>query len=381
MKLPKEPLKVFFVICSLSGGGAERMLIQILKSLNRLRFKPYLVLFEKKGVYLSQLPSDVKLYDLKKRRRFDFFKIILKLSYIIYQEKPYLMVSFGLYNNIITILAKKLSFRNSKLIIDELSCVSESLKNLRFSKTKKWLMKKLYPSADRIISVSTGVKNDLVKNFNIQEKLVDVIYNAVDREEVNKLSSEAVTHSWFNSEVPCIIAAGRLTKQKGFPVLLQAFSLVSKQLPCKLIILGEGEQRASLEKTSQNLEIENDVAFLGFQNNLYKYLPHSDIFVLSSLWEGFPIVIIDALACGVPVISTRCPSGPEEIITDGLNGLLVPVGDAAAMAEAILRLLSDEPLRKQLAEEGRKRAEDFKLTKMVSQYEKVFERASGNFAL
>ena len=376
MKTQKGPLKIFFISISLSGGGAERIIIQILKNLNRQRFKPYLVLFEKKGSYLSQLPEDVKLYNLKKRRRSDFFKLVVKLAHIIGSENPDVVVSFLSYTNIVSILAKKLSFRNPRVIIHQDTFTSESLKNSGFRRTKKILIKKCYPSVEHIISVSNGVKEDLVNNFHLPEKLIEVIYNAVDREEVKKLSLEAVNHSWFNSEVPCIIAVGRLTKLKGFSILLQAFSLVRKQSPCKLIILGDGEQGASLEKMSQNLEIENDVAFLGFQNNPYKYLAHSDIFVLSSLWEGFGIVIIEAMACGVPVISTRCPYGPEEIIADGLNGLLVPVGDVEGMAQAILQLLSDEPLRKQLAEEGRRRAEDFKAERMVSQYEKLFEQVA-----
>ena len=374
MKAQKGSLKIFFIIISLSGGGAERILIQILNNLNRQRFKPYLVLFEKKGVYLSQLHQDIKLYDLKKRRRLDFFKLVVKLAHIIHREKPDVVVSFLSYTNIVSILAKKLSFRNPRVIIVKQNFTSESLKNSRFRRTKKWLIKKLYPLAERIIAVSTGVKSDLVKSFHIQEKLIDVIYNSVDLEKVKKLSLEAVNHSWFNSEVACIIAVGRLTKQKGFPILLQAFRLVRKKLPCNLIILGDGEERSSLENISRQLSIENDVAFLGFQNNPYKYLARSDIFVLSSRWEGFGIVIIEAMASRVPVISTRCPSGPEEIITDGLNGLLVPVGDAEAVAQAILRLLANEPFRKQLAEEGRKRAEDFKVERMVSQYEKLFEQ-------
>ena len=376
MKEQKGPLKIFFVIISLSGGGAEKIIIQILKNLNRQRFKPYLVLFEKKGSYLSQLPEDVKLYNLKKRRRSDFFKLVVKLSYIIHREKPELIVSFLPYSNVVSILAKKLCVSNSRVIISQHNSTSENLKNSRFGEIKKWLIKKFYPSAERIIAVSIGVKDDLVKNFNIKGKLIDVIYNSVDLEKMKKLSAEPVHNNRFSSRLPCIVAVGRLTKQKGFPILLQALSLVRKQLPCRLIILGEGEQRAFLEKMSQNLEIENDVAFLGFQNNPYKYLARSDIFVLSSLWEGFGIVIIEAMACGVPVISTRCPYGPEEIITDGLNGLLVPVGDAEAMAQAILRLLSHEPLRKQLAEKGRKRAKDFKVEKMVSKYEKLFEQVA-----
>ncbi|GAH75207.1 unnamed protein product [marine sediment metagenome] len=147
----------------------------------------------------------------------------------------------------------------------------------------------------------------------------------------------------------------------------------TKTFPCRLVILGEGDEEQALNKLAADLDISNDVAFLGFQNNPFSFIAHSNIFALSSHWEGFGNVIIEAMACSVPVISTNCPYGPNEIITDGVNGLLVPVGDTHAMAEAIAKLLKDEPLRERLAEEGKKRAEDFKVEKMVAEYEKVFE--------
>ncbi len=140
----------------------------------------------------------------------------------------------------------------------------------------------------------------------------------------------------------------------------------------RLVILGDGGKRSNLEKLARQLGIERQVTFLGFQTNPFKYLARSDIFVLSSLWEGFALVIVEAMACGIPVISTRCPSGPDEIITDGVNGLLVPVADETALAEAILRLLKDKKLAVKLAQAGTKRAEDFAITKIIKQYEAIF---------
>ena len=124
----------------------------------------------------------------------------------------------------------------------------------------------------------------------------------------------------------------------------------------KILLLND-----NLENYTKELDISHNVVFLGFQSNPFKYLSRATVFVLSSLWEGFGNVIIEAMACGIPVISTRCPSGPDEIITNEVNGLLVPVGDMNALAKAILRLLEDESLRKRIAEAGRKRAEDFRV--------------------
>jgi glycosyltransferase involved in cell wall biosynthesis len=177
--------------------------------------------------------------------------------------------------------------------------------------------------------------------------------------------------------LPVIVACGRLTAQKNHPLLLNSMALVLKQTDARLLILGKGEKKDELEKLTQSLGIEKKVFFLGFKKNHHKYIARSSIFVLSSDWEGFSSVIMEAMACGVSVISTRCPSGPDEIITDGVNGLLVPVGDADAMAGAILRLLKDETLRKKLADAGRSRSEDFRVEKMVAGYEKVFGEAAG----
>jgi len=369
-------LKTLFVIPSLGGGGAERILLEIIKNLTPKKFQPQLVLFERRGPYLSQLPSEVKVYDLKKRRRIDFLKLVIKLAYIIAREKPDIILSFLSYANLIAILAKKFSFSKSRLIACEQNFTSLQIRNQRLSRIKTFLIKKLYPYADRIVAVSQGVKRDLMANFEIEGRRIEVIYNGLDIKRIKKLSLEAVNHNQFENGTLYIIGIGRLTKQKGFQFLLKAFKLVREKHKVKLLLLGEGEEFNNLESLCRALSIEKEVAFLGFQDNPYKYLARSNIFVLSSLWEGFGNVIIEAMACGIPVIATRCPYGPEEIITDGVNGLLVPVGDVNALAEAILRLLDDEPLRRRLGEAGRRRAEDFDVQKMVSRYEMLFERIS-----
>jgi len=367
-------LKTLFVIPSLGGGGAERILLEIIKNLTPKKFQPQLVLFERRGPYLSQLPSEVKVYDLKKRRRIDFLKLVIKLAYIIAREKPDIILSFLSYANLISILAKKLAFSKSRVIVSERGITSLEIKNQRFSRIKTFLIKKLYPYTERIVAVSQGVKRDLMVNFEIEGRRIEVIYNGLDIERIKELSSEVVNYNWFKSGIFYIIGIGRLAKEKGFQSLLEAFKLVREKHKVKLLLLGEGEEFNNLESLCRALSIEKEVAFLGFQDNPYKYLARSNIFVLPSLREGFGNVIIEAMACGIPVIATRCPYGPEEIITDGVNGLLVPVADVDALAEAILKLLDDKHLRKRLGEAGRKRAEDFSMKKVVSDYEKLFDQ-------
>jgi len=193
-------------------------------------------------------------------------------------------------------------------------------------------------------------------------------------DELYNLAKEPVEHPWFNNkEIPIIIAVGRLTKAKDYPTFLRAFSLICKKRKAHLVILGEGEERKNLENLIHKLNLPENVAFLGFQKNPYKYMQKASVFVLSSKREGFPNVIVEAMTCGVPVISTNCQSGPNEIIKNGENGILVPVGDEKALAEAILKVLNNHSLRQKFSEQGRKKAQDFTAEKSIKEYEKLFQ--------
>jgi glycosyltransferase involved in cell wall biosynthesis len=215
---------------------------------------------------------------------------------------------------------------------------------------------------------------ELQQMFNIPLSKIAVINNPIDIQKVNKLSNENINHSWNEENFPVIIAIGRLTSQKGFSYLIKAFSIVvSDGIPCRLLILGEGVDKEKLKKLAMELRVDDKVSLLGFQKNPYKYLCRSTLFVLSSLYEGFPNVLLEALALGVPSIATRCPTGPEEIITHEVDGILTPPADEMALANAIKRGLLDQGLRKRLGEAGKKRAENFRVKKIVRLYEEVIE--------
>jgi len=372
-KIQVKKREILFVIPSLAGGGAERILILLLKYLDRSRFKPVLVVFNTENAYKQDLPSDVPVVCLKKKNRFDFFRLVRSFSRIIRKEKPSLIFSFLTYTNYLTILARNLVDLRIPLLLSEHNNLNWSLKNQKFKRIKKILIRNLYPKATGIICVSRGVKENFITNYKIPENKCFVIYNMVDIERIKKLVNEEINHPWFKENIPVIITCGRLTVQKNYPLLLRAMSLALKKVNTRLLILGKGEDRSKLERYVKELGISHNVEFLGFQSNPFKYMSRATIFVLSSLWEGFGNVIIEAMACSVPVISTRCPFGPEEIITNGVNGLLVPVGDANALTNAILRLLKNESLRRRLAKAGRKRAEDFRVEKIVAEYERLFE--------
>jgi glycosyltransferase involved in cell wall biosynthesis len=249
---------------------------------------------------------------------------------------------------------------------------TEEFRQDKFSWLRRFLTRFLYPQADLIHCVSQGVKADLVHNFSLSPDKITVICNPVDLEKITGMAKEEVNHAWFQEDVPIIIACGRLTAAKNYPLMLRALNRVNESTPARLIILGEGEERGYLEDYAGKIGASEYVDFLGFQANPFKYMARSTVLVLSSSWEGFGRVIVEAMACELPVVSTRCPCGPEEIITPGVNGLLVPVNQEIELAEAILGAIRNESLRQKFAAAGKQRAADFGVDHILGQFEEMF---------
>jgi glycosyltransferase involved in cell wall biosynthesis len=198
---------------------------------------------------------------------------------------------------------------------------------------------------------------------------IKVIYNPVITPELFARAEEPLDHPWFRpGEPPVVLGVGRLTQAKDFPTLIRAFALVRKERPARLMILGEGEERPKLEALVRELRLEEDVALPGFVDNPYKYMKRAAVFVLSSRWEGFGIVLVEAMALGTPVVATDCPSGPAEILENGKWGRLVPPGDPEALAKAILDTLEGGVSRVKATTNVQKR---FSMIAIVEQYLKV----------
>jgi len=205
------------------------------------------------------------------------------------------------------------------------------------------LARTCYPWAARVVAVSRGAADDLARTSGFPREQIHVIYNPVITPSVVALARQKPGHPWLACPgPPVILGVGRLTRQKDFPTLLRAFAEVRRVRPARLIILGEGEERAALEALAGELGVANDVMLPGFITDAVTYMAASALFVLSSAWEGLPTVLIEALAAGTRVVSTDCPSGPREILQDGRLGALVPVGDVIALAEAMRQAL-DQP--------------------------------------
>jgi glycosyltransferase involved in cell wall biosynthesis len=203
------------------------------------------------------------------------------------------------------------------------------------------MLRCFYPWADGIVAVSNGVADDYVHTTGIQSNRISIIYNPVITPALYKKAHEPFEHPWLTpKEPPVILSVGRLTEQKDYSTLIRAFAKVREKRPARLLILGEGELRKDLESLMRKLHLENDMALPGFVKNPYQYMAKASVFALSSKWEGLPTVLIEALAIGIPVVSTNCKSGPDEILRNGRLGKLVPVGEVMALADAISESLS-----------------------------------------
>ena len=231
------------------------------------------------------------------------------------------------------------------------------------------LVRRLYPTADAIVCVSEGVRQGMQQMFDLPPDKLHCIYNPLDVDRIRRLMVEPVDHAWIaKPDVPVIVAVGRLTEQKDYPTLLKAFALLTRERPARLVILGEGEEEARLTALANELNISECVAFLGFQKNPFAWFRACDLYVLSSRWEGLSCSLLEALACDARVVSTDCPSGPGEILEGGKWGRLVPVGDANALAQAMMQALDGQGPANPAS-----RAEAFRIEDVVDRYERVLQ--------
>ena len=370
-------IKITFFIPNLKVGGAEKSTVNLLNNLDKSSYTLSLILANKEGEFLKDIREDLVIINLG---TYSLVKIFFKLIKYFKKEKPDIFISIFPRFSIASIMAKIFSRSDTKIIVIEHTVFSLAATNARNFFRRiiarflfPLLMKFFYRNSEAIICVSKGVAEDILKITGLREK-IKVIYNPIIDSKIYALAEEKASHPWIlNKDCPVISAVGRLVKAKDYPALLYALSLVVNEKQAKLLILGDGEERKELELLANRLGIAEKVDFLGFQKNPYKFISKSNIFVLSSIQEGFPTVIIEAMACGVPVISTDCKAGPNEIIENRENGLLVPVGDEKSLAEAILQLLNSKALREKFSREGRNIAEYFTIEKSVKEYENIFK--------
>ena len=347
MKTSQKRLAIF--LPALYGGGAERTMLNLAAGLTGKGYAVDLVLAQTEGPYLDQIPGAVRLIELSARRLKGLRTLASLPALVRYlrRERPDALLS-ALHANTVALWAQRLTGIPQRVVICEQNTFSYW--NQHLPAWYSWLMLRLvnffYPWATRIVAVSEGVANDLARFARIPRDRIEVIYNPGVTPELQIKAKDILEHHWFRpSEPPVILAVGRLTAQKDFPTLIQAFAQVRKSRPARLLILGEGTERPSLEALVTRLGLDQDVCLPGFTANPYPYISRASLFVLSSRWEGLPTVLVEALYCGARIIATDCPSGPREILSNGRYGKLVPVGNVASLAQAIESALEAETPR------------------------------------
>lgn len=372
-----ERLKVVFVINDLSGGGAEKLLQLISSFLSRRGHEVSVVTLQAgndaydlerpirkltlKAGLLTQGVGRVTALPLQARR----------LSALLSNLKPDICVG-SLPRANLALLMTRWFGNHSPAIVTEHAITREAYPSLRVSdRVMRWLIGRFYAKADRVIAVSKAVQEGLV-DFYVNADQVHVVHNAVCLDTIRSLARQAPS-GFPAATLPTIITVGRHAREKDQETLIRAFARSLKRAPARLVLVGQGPRRQNLEALVEELGIADAVLFAGWQENPFCWMARSDLFVLSSRFEGFGNVIVEAMACGLPVISTDCKGGPREILRGGEDGILVPVGDADALANAMTKVLLDQELRAGLARKAHGRAAAFDIAQIGMQYEELLQ--------
>ena len=336
--MPEDRKHIALFLPNFDGGGAERAFVTLARGMAELGHRVDLIAGNAKGPLTAEISPLVNVVDLAAPRLAFALPGLVRYLRARRPDRIYAALEEA---GIFALLARRLS----RVALQVVPSIRNNLSDeARLASPKRklllWLARWLYPAADAVVAVSQGVATDAAKVLHLPPASITVIRNPTLTPDLRHLAMQPVDHSWFNPKSePVILACGRLSPQKDFATLIEAFALLRAQRRCRLLILGEGPLRPDLSALAAERGIAEAVFMPGFDANPYRYMSRCDVFVLSSRFEGSPNVIVQALACGAPVVSTDCPSGPNEILAGVARGALVPVGDAGRMAEAIGRFL------------------------------------------
>jgi len=360
----KNRIKVLFALPLMNAGGAERIVCTLLKFLDREKFSLILLLLEKKGAFLDCVPEDVYIYELK---RSSLKSSVFPLIKAIRELKPDIVFStIGSMNLLIASVRRFLPER-IKFVARETNLVSLKNRDEKYPLLFDFLFKTVYKNFDLIICQSRDMLEDLRQNYFIPSFKMKIINNPVDIEEIEKRAfceSEVLDKRFFN-----VVAVGSLTEKKGFDLLIKALFL-SEDKDIFLTIIGEGKEREKLQTLAKKLKTDNKIRFVGFKKNPYPYIKEADLLALSSRYEGFPNVLLEANALGVPVLAFRCKGGINEIVLEGINGWSVESFDIFEFAEKlekIKRISFDKSAIKKSVEDR------YLVFKIVKKYEEILE--------
>lgn len=366
---------VAFFLRALNAGGAQRISINLANGLADSGWDVDVVVAHFQGELSGQLAEDINIVDLGTPHVpiLGVGASLPGLARYLRNERPPVLFSAMTYVNVVAIPATILAGGDTAVIPTEHTTFG--MQDDPKERLVASLASVLYPLADRIVAVSSGVKESVLAGTRASSGQLSVIYNPVVTSDLREKAATEPEHPWLGGEHETILSVGRLEPEKDYETLLRAFTrLYQNRLTAKLIILGDGSLRSDLERLAKRLDIDDVVSFAGFVDNPYGFMRLSDVYVLSSRREGLPTALVEAMACGCPVVATDCPSGPREILQDGRLGPLVPVGDEEALTDAISSALDSPPDSSEL----RERADMFSIDPVVAEYESLIDELNAD---
>ena len=362
-------IKIGFLLDNLAGGGAERMMLNLAVGFSK-EYDVVIYLVNKKGIYLKKVPDNIPIIDL--HAKYGVKSVIHKLRRIYIKDSLDVLISTQDYINAVAVMASLGLKQRPKIILREASTPSQR----NVIKWRRIVYSWLYKRADHLAAVSKGVKKDMIQVYNVNEPLISVVYNPVVNDELFENAQENVSHPWFmnSNNIPLIISMGRFHPLKRFEDVIDAFYLVREKQEAKLVIFGDYSKNMDyynvLKNRVKQYNLEDYVYFPGFVENPFKYLSRASVFVLTSEYEGLPGVLIQALACGCQVVSTDCPSGPNEILENGKYGELIEIKDTNSLSKKI-ELVLKQPRSK---EENISRGKKYSVDNSVSIYKEIIKK-------
>jgi glycosyltransferase involved in cell wall biosynthesis len=385
------PQRIALFTASLRIGGVERFVVNLSAEFARRGYPVDVVLAKAEGPFLEQIHKDVRVVDLNSRRVLTSLPGLV--SYL-RRERPSSLLTLQTHCNIVGVIATAIASRSIRLVVGERNSVGARLgRNIqsgrvglriivsehnssraRISGTRRKeatllrLTPLFYRRAKGIVAVSSDLADELSDLSHQERGRINVIFNAVVNDELLSMAESPLDHPWFAAgQPPVILNVGRLVPQKDQATLLRAFARLRMRRAARLLVIGDGPERAALETLADQLGITADISMPGYDTNPYRFMRHCRVFALSSAWEGFGNVLVEAMACGAPVVSTDCRSGPAEILDQGKYGLLVTVGDDEALASAMEKTIDSPPP----AEFLRERASVFSVSRCADEYLKL----------
>lgn len=372
-KTDRENSLLSFFIPDLTLGGAEQVTVNIVNGLAEHGYDVELLVSRRTGSLQSRLEDDVSVVELPPSNTsvFGVAAHVPGLARYLHRERPVALFSHLARVSVVCLATHRVCGTDTAVIPTHHKSYGITTDHSIKNRIVQGVVPYLYPSATRIIAVSEGVADSIVEHTSLDRRDISVLHNPVHVDEVRERSRQPLEHEWLDDEsIEVVLFVGRIEEQKNLTAWLRAFERIHERDPnTRAIIVGKGSRQQSVSEFAERLGIDHVVSIPGYVENPYAYMRNASVFLLSSRFEGLPTVLIEALACGCPVVATDCPSGPREILADGEYGTLAPVGDIDELVGGVIETLTD-PIPADVLEQ---RADDFAPESVLDDFEQFLE--------